>query len=91
MKTLEAYLLDAAHRGVTSHTVSVHRGPDGGVMAHFHPQSIRGPDMQFEVRGDHVVPVDLGIPAAEPATKGDIEAAFDRIAPWLDANRFAGR
>ena len=91
MKTLEAYLLDAAHAGVTAHTVSVQRGPDGEVMAHFHPQSIRGPDMQFEVRGDRVVPVDLGIPAAEPATKADVLAAVDRIAPWLDPHRHDGR
>jgi hypothetical protein len=81
VKTLEAYLLDSAHDGVTSHTVSVHRGSHGEVHMRIYPPSIRGADLQFEVRGDTVVPVDLGIVAAE----------VDRIAPWLDPHRHAGR
>jgi hypothetical protein len=91
VKTLEAYLLDSAHDGVTSHTVSVHRGSHGEVHMRIYPQSIRGPDLQFEVRGDSVVPVDLGIVAAGPATKADVAAEVDRIAPWLDPHRHAGR
>lgn len=90
MRTLEAYLLDSAHAGVTAHTVSVHRGPHGEVMAHFHPQSIRGDDLQFEVRGDTVTAVDLGI-VAEPLTRADVAAEVDRIAPFLDPHRYAGR
>ena len=91
MKTLESYLIDSAHDGVTSHTVSVHRGSHGEVMMRIYPQSIRGADLQFEVRGDSVVPVDLGITAAKPATKADIVAAIASVAPYLDPSRFAGR
>ena len=90
MITLEAYLIDSAHRGGADHRLRMTRGPDGEVRIALHPESIHGSALDLEVRGDTVRSLDLGIVSA-PATKADVAAEVDRIAPFLDPHRHAGR
>lgn len=75
MKTLEAYLIDSAHRGLTEHRLSITRGPAGEVRINLRPDSILGDAIDLEVRGDHVsAPMPVIEPLATKAEVAEIEA-----------------
>ncbi len=89
MKTLEAYLIDAEHKGVIEHALRMTRGPGGEVRLIIgppgadHGDEFIPPSVEFEVRGDTVSQPFMTFDAGEMlavegpalATKEDIVAA----------------
>lgn len=77
MKTLEAYLIDAEHKGVIDHALRMTRGPGGEVRIVLHPAGVDGETLDLEVRGDHV---SAPLPAIEPLDFGTTEMVGEPLA-----------